>query len=153
MPYNPHGNFGTLTDTDLVEYADTGVVNTGFDYTPRSIKVEKMGHIAAAGGVAASYRQIRQVQMHLIALDMEAKMEVVPTASGQYTGLAAAAPGDMVTFSNFSTGAQIHGFAYDATKLLMMGDIKQTRAAEKPSEITAPGTWYPRIAALATAPQ
>lgn len=150
MAYNPHGNFGTLSLTDLDEYNDTGVVNTGFDFNPRSIKVEKMGHIAAAGGVAASYRQVRQVQMHVIALDMEAKMEVVPTASGAYTGLAAAAPGDMITFSNFSTGAVIHGFTFDSSKLLMVGDIKQSRAAEKPTEITAPATWYPRIAAVAT---
>ena len=145
--YDPHGLFGSLTDTDLVEYDDTGVVVTGFDFNPRSIKVEKSGHIAAVGeDTPAQYRQIRQVQMFVIALDMEAKMEVVPTASGQYTGLAAAAPGEVITFANFTTGATVHGFAFDANKLLMMGDVKQSRGAEKPSEITAPGTYYPRVA-------
>ena len=146
MSYNPHGNFGTLSATDLDEYNDTGVVNTGFDFNPRSVKVEKMGHFAGVGGGAATYRQVRQVQVFPIALDMEAKMEVVPTVTGQYAGLAAAAPGDAITFANFTTGAEIHGFVYDANKLLMLGDIKQTRNAEKPTEITAPGTWYPKIA-------
>ena len=147
--YNPHANFGTLTATDLDEYNDTGVVNTAFDFNPRSVKVEKMGHFAAAGGAPATYKQIRQVQLHPIALDMEAKMEVVPTVSGQYTGLAAAAPGDAITFANFTAGAEIHGFVFDSSKLLMMGDVKQSRSADKPSEITAPGTWYPKIALAA----
>ena len=146
MSYNPHGLFGSLTDTDLVEYDDTGVVNTGFDFNPRSIKVEKSGHYAADGDTPATYKQIRQVQNHVIALDMEGKMEVVPTTSGQYTGLAAAAPADVITLANFSPGATIHGFTCDTSKLIMMGDIKQTRGAEKATEITAPNTYYPKIA-------
>lgn len=146
MAYNPHGNFGSLSDTDLDEYNDTGVVCTGFDFNPRMTKVEKTGHIAAAGGVAAQYRQIVQVQTFVVALDMEMKAEVVPTASGQYEGLAAAAPGDVITFGNFASGNVVHGFTCDSSKLLLMGEIKQSRGGEKPSEITAPGTYYPKIA-------
>ncbi len=144
--YNPHGNFGTLSATDLDEYNDTGVVNTSYDFNPRSVKVEKTGHFAADGSTPATYKQVRQVQNHPVALDMEAKMEVVPTTSGQFTGLAAAAPGDVMTFANFAPGATVHGFTCDSSKLIMMGDIKQTRGAEKPTEITAPSTYYPRVA-------
>jgi len=147
MAYDPHGLFGTLSDTDLDEYNDTGVVATAFDFTPRMTKVEKSGHIAGVGATPAQYRQIVQVQTFVIALDMEAKLEVVPTASGQYEGLAAAAPGDVITFANFASGNVVHGFTCDASKLLLMGEIKQSRSAEKPSEITAPASYYPRIAA------
>jgi hypothetical protein len=146
MSYNPHGNFGALSNTDLLEYDDTGAVLTGFDFNPRMIKVEKSGHIAAAGGAPAQYRQIIQVQTFVVALDLEAKLEVVPSATGNYEGLAAAAPGDVITFANFASGATVHGFTCDSSKLLLLGEIKQSRSPEKPTEITAPGSYYPRIA-------
>lgn len=150
MPYDPHGLFGALGDADLQEYNDTGVVLTSFDFNPRMIKVEKTGHVAAVGGgtpVDASYRQIIQVQTFVVAADMEAKMEVVPAADGSTVGLAAVSPAEVIAFANFADGVTIHGFVSDDTKLLLAGEPKQSRSPEKPTEVTLPATYYPRIAA------
>lgn len=150
MPYDPHGLFGSLNDTDLLEYDDTGVVLVSFDFNPRLTKVEKMGHIAAVGGgspVPAQYRQIVQVQTFIAAADMEAKMEVVPTVDGAAEGLAAVSPADAIAFANFADTDEIHGFVCDAAKLILAGEVKQSRGPEKPTEITLPATYYPLIAA------
>ena len=151
MSYNPHGLFGSLNDNDLLQYNDTGAVLTKFDFNPRFAKVEKMGHVAAVGGgspVPAQYRQIRQVQTYINAADMEASFEIMPDVSGHIVGLAAVAPGDAITFANFTDGGPaIHGFTRDATKLLLAGEIKQSRGPENPTEITLPATYYPLIAA------
>lgn len=147
MPYDPHSSFGTLCDSDLVEYNDTGVVVTGFDFTPRFEKVEKKGHIAAVGAAPASYRQIRQVQTFIIGAEIEQKMQPIPAADGSMTGLAAVIPGDHTgALANWQDGDDIHGFVGDATKLLLAGEVKQSRSAENPAEITLPVTWYPKIA-------
>lgn len=152
MPFDPHGLFGTLNDTDLKEYDDTGVVMTGFDATTRMTKVEKTGHVAAVTGgtpVPASYRQIVQVQTFVVALDLEAKCEVVPSAAGAAVGLAAVSCGEAITFANFADGDTIHGFVCDEEKLLLSGEVKQSRSPEKPTEVTIPASYYPRIAAPA----
>jgi hypothetical protein len=157
MPYDPHGLFGSLGDEDLKEYDDTGVVLTSFDFNPRMTKVEKLGHVAAipevvdppSPAVPAAYRQIIQVQTFVVAADMEAKMEVVPAADGSTVGLAAVAPAEAIAFANFADGETIHGFVCDEAKLLLAGEVKQSRNPEKPTEITLPATYYPRIAAPA----
>ena len=147
MPYDPHSSFGSLSETDLVQYTDTGVVVTSFDFTPRFEKVEKKGHFAAVGATPASYRQIRQVQVFIIGADIDLKMEPIPDSSGASTGLAAIIPGDHTgALANWQDGDDIHGFVGDATKLLLAGALKQSRTAENPAEITLPVTWYPKIA-------
>lgn len=148
MPYDPFSSFGTLSDSDLDEFNDSGVVNKDFSFTPRFEKVEKRGHFAAVGDVAASYKQIRQVQTFIIGAEIEQKMEPIPNAAGEPTGFAAFAPGDHVgELANWQDGDDIHGFVGDSTKLLLAGEIKQTRSPENPAEITLPVTWYPKISA------
>lgn len=150
MPYDPFASFGTLSDTDLDEYNDTGVVNMDFSFTPRFEKVEKRGHFPAVGATPASYKQIRQVQTFCIGAEIEQKMEPIPDATGASVGFAALTPGEHTgELANWQDGKDIHGFVGDSTKLLLAGEIKQSRSPENPAEITLPVTWYPKIAAPA----
>lgn len=150
MPYDPHNSFGTLSDSDLSEYDDSGVVVTAFSFNPRFEKVEKKGHYPSVGATPASYRQIRQVQTFIDGAEIEMTMEPIPDATGASTGLAALAPGEHTgALANWQDGADIHGFIGDETKLLLAGAITHSRSAENPAEITLPVTWYPKIAAPA----
>lgn len=82
MPY--HITHGTLPACDLKEYDDTGVVVLETGFTPRQVIKEKTGHIAAVTtptAVPASYQHLVQVQVHKQALDIDQKMEIIPTAA------------------------------------------------------------------------
>jgi hypothetical protein len=97
---------------------------------------------------AASYRQILQVQTHIIGVSIEMSIEPVPAADGSSSGLAAIAPGEHAgAIANFQSGDNIHGFIRDAAKLLLVGELKHSRSPENPAEITVPLDYYPEIAA------
>ena len=144
-------NLGTLPACDLLEYSDTGVILTEFSLNPRTKWREKEGHIAAVTTVGSEMEiqpnQIIQVQGFRQAMDMELKMEVVPTAAGARTGLANVTPGDAITLANFPNAATIHGFTNDDTKLLMAKDPKSSLSAEKVPMVDLSASYYPRIAA------
>lgn len=142
---------GTLPACDLKEYADTGVILTEFSLNPRTKWREKEGHIAAVTTEGSEMEiqpnMIAQVQGFRQAMDLEAKMEVVPTAAGARTGLANVTPGDAITLANFAATANIHGFTRDATKLLMAKDPKSSLSAEKVPMVDLSASYYPRILA------
>lgn len=144
-------NEGTLPACDLLEYSDTGVILTEFSLNPRTKWREKEGHIAAVADPVMEIQpnQIIQVQGFRQAMDMELKMEVVPTAAGARTGLANVTPGDAITLANFPDAATIHGFTNDDTKLLMAKDPKSSLSAEKVPMVDLSASYYPRIAAPA----
>lgn len=233
MPFNPFQSFGSLSDSDLREYDDTGVVIDSFEATPVVEIVEKRGHVAedadatltgvacanagdllsksthglqtgqlveaadfstglgdgryyviyvsagtlqlaetlaeAYAGVAlaisadgtggtltpinpASYRQIVQVQSHMIALDLKASGEVVPNTAGQNVGLAKIGPGEHIpTLANFTTNDEIARFRYDSTKLLLAKQATQSRSPETPTKINIETRFYPKVAKTANA--
>jgi hypothetical protein len=95
----------------------------------------------------ASYRQIGQVQVFYLGAEIEQKIQPIPTSAGAFTGLALVGPGEHLSLANFQAGAEIHRMNNDATKLLMVGEVKQDRSVENPAEITIPSTYYPQIAA------
>lgn len=153
MPFSPHTVFGALADHDLQEYADTSVVLTAFDFTPREVVREKTGHKA---GAPASYQQIVQVQVFVTAMDMEVKMEVIPDGNGRAVGLANVTPAEAITLANFAApedGAvnpeTVHGFLRDPAKLLMAKGIKRTLSQEKGPEVSMSPTYYPMVALAA----
>lgn len=148
MPH--HITHGTLPACDLQEYDDTGVVVLETGFTPRQVIKEKTGHIAAVSSptvVPASYQHIIQVQVHKQALDIDQKMEIIPTAAGARTGLANVASGDHVELANFADGATIHGFTCDEDKLLMVREPKSTLTGDKSPAVEFSATSYPMIAA------
>jgi len=145
MPY--HITQGTLPACDLKEYNDTGVVVLETGFTPRQVIREKTGHIAAvvSPAAAASYQQIVQVQIFSQALDIDQKMEIIPTAAGARTGLANVASGDSISLANYATSAVIHGFTRDADKLLMVREPKSTLTADKSPAVEFSASYYPQI--------
>lgn len=154
MPgYDPHTVYGALADHDLKEYEDTSVVQTGFDFNPRMVIKEKTGHKA---GQPASYQQIIQVQVHVVAADMESKLEIIPDANGRAVGLANVNPAEAITLANFAAPEDgvanpelIHGFLRDPAKLLMAKEIKRSLSPDKSPEVTVPATYYPMVALAA----
>jgi len=97
----------------------------------------------------ASYRQIGQVQVYYLGLEGEQQFDPIPTAAGEFSGLALVGPGEHIALSNFQTGAAVHRMTCDDTKLLLTGEMKQERSQENPANITMPWTYYPIIAAPA----
>jgi hypothetical protein len=143
-----HVTQGTLPTCDLLEYDDTGVVVLETSFTPRQIIKEKTGHIAeVAGGspVPASYNQIVQVQIHHQALDIDQKMEIVPTAAGARAGLANLASGAFLYLANFAQGAEIHGYNRTTSKLLMVREPKSALTADKSPTVEFSSSYYPQI--------
>lgn len=142
-------NQGTLPACDLLEYSDTGVILTEFTLNPRTKWREKEGHIAAVADPVMEIQpyQIIQVQGFRQAMDMEIKMEVVPTAAGARTGLANVTPGAAITLANFPDAATIHGFVMDDAKLVMAKDPKSSLSAEKIPMVDLSASYYPRITA------
>lgn len=152
MPY--HITRGVLPECDLKEYDDTGVVVLETGFTPRQVIKEKTGHMAlipAVGGgspspeVPASYQQIIQVQIHLQALDIDQKMEIIPTTAGARAGLANVASGDSIELANFDDEAVIHGFTRDLDKLLMVREPKSTLTGDKSPAVEFSSSYYPQI--------
>lgn len=99
----------------------------------------------------ASYRQIGQVQVFYLGLEGEQQFEPIPTAAGEFSGLALVGPGEHIALANFQSGSDVHRMTCDSTKLLLTGEIKQERTVENPANITMPWTYYPIIAAPAAA--
>lgn len=153
MPYHPHTTQGTLPNYDLKEYDDTGVLVKTCSFTPRVVIKEKEGHLVGStgsSGVTAGYVQILQVQFTQKALDIEIKADIVPDANGKATGLANAYPGQAVTCANFAAGFDfdIHGMGpRDASKLLVVKEIKRETSSEAIPSVTIPMSYYPQIAA------
>ena len=149
MPYSPHTTQGTLPNYDLKEFGDTGLMITGCDITPRAEFKEKPGHAAGATGPNGAYGRILQVQTKVVALDGELKGEIVPDANGKAVGLANAYPGQTMTCAQFAAGDDydVHGFTRDATKLMLVKEIKRSLTSDKVPEVTIPWTYYPDILA------
>jgi hypothetical protein len=143
-----HVTQGTLPAIDLLEYDDTGVVVLETSFTPRQVIKEKTGHIAEVvgeGATPACYQQILQVQIHNQALDIDQKMEVVPTAAGARTGLANLASGAFLYLANFAANAEIHGYTRTTSKLLMVREPKSAITADKSPTTEFTSTYYPQI--------
>lgn len=138
--------YAILVDVDTFKLA----ASPSAAYTGTATAVSADG----TGGVVtpitlASYRQIGQVQVHYLGATGTQKMEPIPTAAGAFTGLALVGPGEHITLSNFQTGTEIHRMNNDATKLLMVTEIKQSRSVENPADIDLSWTYFPLIAAAA----
>lgn len=98
----------------------------------------------------ASYRQILQVQVDVFGAEIEVVGEPIPDASGHLTGLARVVPGEHISsLANFQDDVETHGIERDTTKLLLVGEVSQSRSPENPAEVTIPATYYPEIAAPA----
>jgi hypothetical protein len=95
----------------------------------------------------ASYRQIGQVQVFYLGAQGTQKIEPIPTAAGAFTGLALVGPGEHLALANFQADAEIHRMNNDATKLLMVTEVKQARSVENPADIDISWTYFPKIAA------
>jgi hypothetical protein len=152
MPFHPHTTQGTLPNYDLKEFEDTGLLVKTCSFTPRVVIKEKEGHLAGAtgsSGATAGYGQILQVQVTKKALDIEIKADIVPDANGKATGLANAYPGQAATVANFAASFDfdIHGYTRDASKLLMVKEIKRETSSEAIPSVTIPLSYYPEIAA------
>lgn len=146
MPY--HITFGTLPACDLKEYEDTGVIVLETGFAPRQIIKEKTGHIAEVvgeGATPASYNNILQVQIHQQALDIDQKMEIVPTSAGARTGLANVGSGSIIYLANFAQSAEIHGYTRATAKLLMVREPKSTLTADKSPAAEFNSTYYPHV--------
>lgn len=147
MPFDPLQTQGTLPGYDLKEFDDTGLLVTDCSFTPRVNIKEKEGHSNGATGNNGSYAQIVQVQTYKKALDIELKGEIVPDSNGLAAGLAAVYPGQAVTCAQFAaSGVTIHGFSRDASKLLMVKEVKRETSSEKVPVVTVPMSYYPEIA-------
>lgn len=146
MPFDPYQNQGSLPNYDLKEFADSGLLVIDCSLTPRVTIKEKEGH--HAGGALG---QILQVQTWKKALDLELKGEVVCNANGKAEGLANVYPGQAVTCAQFAADADdsVHGFTRDASKLLMVKEVKRELSNEKPPMVTVPMSYYPAIALAA----
>lgn len=144
-----HITRGTLPAQDLDEYGDTGIVNVSFEINPKQRMREKEGHIAAIADpeTPAAYNQIRQVQIFLQGIDWSFQAEVVPTAAGLFTGLAAAAPGDQASLANLEDGVEYHGVTFADAKLNMVQEPKRSLSNEKMPMVDCKGCFYPQIAA------
>jgi|GEM_PF-6389127 len=155
MPY--HITHGTIPGCDLKEYNDTGVVVLETGFSPRQVIKEKTGHKALVPAVVSpaspeippSYQQIIQVQVHQQALDIDQKMEIIPTTAGARTGLANVASGDSIELANFDEDAVIHGFTRDLDKLLMVREPKSTLTADKSPAAEFSSSYYPQVDAPA----
>jgi hypothetical protein len=151
MPFTPLQTQGELPNYDLKQFSDTGLLVTDCSFTPRVTIKEKEGHSPGASGPNGSYAQILQVQTTRKALDIELKGEIVPDANGAAVGLANVYPGQSVTCAQFAAadGLNIHGFTRDASKLLMVKEVKRETNAEKVPTVTVPMSYYPEIALAA----
>lgn len=138
-----HITRGTLPAQDLDEYGDTGIVNVSLDISPKQRMREKEGHIAAT----PVYNQILQVQIFLQGIDWSFQAEVVPTAAGLFTGLAAAAPGDQASMANLEDAVVYHGITFADAQLNMVQEPKRSLSNEKMPMVDCKGCFYPQIAA------
>jgi len=149
MPFTPLQTQGELPNYDLQQFAETGLLVTDCSFTPRVTIKEKEGHLYNATPANVGYGQILQVQVWKKALDLELKGEIVPDADGKAAGLANVYPGQAVTCAQFAaavTPLNVHGFTRDATKLLMVKEVKRETNAEKVPVVTVPMSYYPEIA-------
>lgn len=142
---------GALPDYDLLEFADTAILPSDCEFTPRVVIREKEGNLPGANGPTGGFMQILQVQVFKKALDITLSAEIVPDATGKAVGLANAYPGQAVTCAQFAAGADfdIHGFTRDAAQLLMVKEIKRKTNNEKTPTVDIPMSYYPEIALAA----
>lgn len=147
MPNTAAQRQGTLPAYDLQEFADTAILPTDCEFTPRVVIKEKEGNLPGANGPTGGYNQILQVQVFRKALDIMLNAEIVPDGNGKAVGLANAYPGLAVTCAQFAAAAEfdIHGYTRDAAKLLMVKEIKRKTNSEKVPTVDIPMSYYPEI--------
>lgn len=148
MPFNPSQRFGALPNYDLDEFTDTAILPSDCEFTPRVVVREKEGNVAGASGPTGGFMQILQVQVFQKALDINLTAEIVPDSNGAAVGLAACYPGQAVTCAQFAaSGPEVHGFTRDASKLLMVRDVKRKTNNEKAPVVDISMSYYPEVAA------
>lgn len=149
MPFTPHQVQGSLPNYDLKEFEETGILATGCTFTPVVNIREKEGHLPGATGEDGGYAQILQVHTTRKKLDIELSGEIVPDQNGRAVGLANVHPGRAVSLANFAADLTegVHGFVYDAAKLLMVREPSRETSNENIPTVTLAMSYYPEIAA------